>query len=165
VSAAAPPPLVVEVCSRDEAGAILSSPEHRSDVCFLISIGEPQDEPPAGYASVQRKLRLLFSDTVDDDDGPTEDDVRKIIAAAHELSNQQGRVLIHCQAGISRSSAAAVILYAILLGPGKEAEAVAKVIAQRPIAHPNRKMIELADRLLGRGGALVRAVGPADPWR
>ena len=164
MSAATPPPLIVEVCSRDEAGAILSSAEHRSDVCFLISIGEPQDEPPAGYASVPRKLRLLFSDTVDDD-GPTEGDVRKIIAAAHELANQKGRVLIHCQAGISRSSAAAVILYAILLGPGKEAEAVAKVVAQRPIAHPNRKMIELADRLLERGGELVRAVGPADPWR
>jgi predicted protein tyrosine phosphatase len=156
--------LIVEVCSRDEAGAILSSPKDRSDVCFLISISDPEAQPPAGYDSVPRKLRLLFSDTVDET-GPTEDDVRKIISTARGLANQKGRVLIHCQAGISRSSAAAVILYAILLGPGKEQEAVARVIAQRPIAHPNRKMIEIADRLLERSGELMRAVADGDPWR
>lgn len=157
-------PLIVEVCSRDEAGAILSSPDKRSDICFLISIGEPTDKPPAGYSTVARKLRLLFSDTVDED-GPTEDDVRKIISAARGLANQKGRVLIHCQAGISRSSAAAVILHAILLGPGHEEEAVARVVAQRPIARPNRRMIEIADGLLGREGALMRAVAGGDPWR
>lgn len=129
----------------------------RSDVCFLISIGDPEAEPPAGYGDVTEKLRLLFSDTTDGD-GPTEDDVRQIIDAAQSLASQTGRVVIHCQAGISRSSAAAVILHAILLGEGNEAEAVSRVVMQRPIARPNRLMIEIADRLLGRNGKLVRAV-------
>jgi predicted protein tyrosine phosphatase len=149
--------LIIEVCSRDEAGAILSSAQSRSDVCFLISIGEPDSEPPAGYGDVTEKLRLLFSDSVDED-GPSDDDVRQIIAAAQSLASQAGRVVIHCQAGISRSSAAAVILHAILLGEGNEAEAVSRVVAQRPIARPNRLMISIADRLLGRNGKLVRAV-------
>lgn len=158
---ASSPPLLIEVCGRDEAGVILSSAEKRSDVCFLISIGEPHDHPPAGYAYVSEKLRLLFSDTVDAS-GPTENDVRQIIDAAQPLVNRSGRVLIHCQAGISRSSAAAVILYAILLGEGNEAQAVSRVVTQRPIAHPNRRMIELADRLLGRDGNLIRAVAAHD---
>lgn len=153
-------PLLIEVCSRDEAGAILSS-EQRSDIRFLISIGERHDHLPAGYANVPEKLRLLFSDTVDAD-GPTEDDVRQIIDAAQPLLGRSGRVIIHCQAGISRSSAAAVILYAILLGEGNEADAVRRVVTQRPIAHPNRKMIELADRLLGRDGKLMSAVAGHD---
>jgi predicted protein tyrosine phosphatase len=32
------------------------------------------------------------------------------------------------------------------------------VLSQRPVAIPNRRMIELADRLLDRGGRLVEAL-------
>ena len=149
--------LTIEVYSREEAGAILSSPSQRADVCYLISIGEPHDRPPAGYAHVRDKLRLLFADALDES-GPCEDDIRAIIRAAHALKGRAGRVLAHCQAGISRSSAAAVIVYAVVLGPGREEEAVARVMKQREFASPNRRMIEIADRLLGLGGRLIGAV-------
>lgn len=149
--------LIVEVYSREETSAILSSPSQRADVCFLISIGEPHDRPPAGYRHVRDKLRLLFSDSLDES-GPAEDDVRAVITAARKLASRRGRVLIHCAAGISRSTAAAAILHAVLLGPGYEREAVARVMKQREIASPNRKMIEIADRVLGLEGRLVAAV-------
>ena len=149
--------LIVEVCSREEAGEILSSPHRRADVCFLVSIGAPEDRPPAGYANVRDKLRLLFADATDES-GPNEEDVAEIIAAAKALEGRSGRVVIHCQAGISRSSAAAVIVHAVHLGPGREVEAVRRVLAQREIADPNRKMIDLADRLLARDGRLRDAV-------
>lgn len=149
--------LIIEVHSREEAGAILSSPSQCADVCFLVSIGEPHDRPPAGYANVREKLRLLFSDTTDED-GPTEDDIRALIRTARALKGRTGRVLAHCQAGISRSSAAAVILYAVMLGPGSEREAVARVLKQREIANPNPRMIAIADQLLELGGALIAAV-------
>lgn len=151
--------LIIEVYSREEAGAILSSPSQRADVCFLISIGEPYDHPPAGYANVRDKLRLLFSDTTDEESGPTEDDVRSLIRIARALKGRSGRVLTHCQAGISRSSAAAVILYVVMLGPGHEEEAVARVRKQREIASPNRRMISIADELLELDGRLIAAVG------
>ena len=150
--------LIVEVYSREEAGAILSSPDKRADICFLISIGEAHDRPPAGYGHVRDKIRLLFADSVDDS-GPTEDDVARLIAVAKALHGRSGRVIAHCQAGISRSSAAAVIVYAILFGPGREEEAVARVMQQREFASPNRKMIAIADRLLERNGKLIAAVG------
>jgi len=149
--------VTVEVYSREEAGAILSSPSQRADICFLISIGEPTDRPPAGYANVRDKLRLLFADTIDHT-GPTEDDIQRLIAIARSLAGRSGRVIAHCQAGISRSSAAAVIVYAVMLGPGREQEAVARVLQQRVFARPNWRMIEIADRLLHLEGRLLDAI-------
>jgi predicted protein tyrosine phosphatase len=147
--------LVVEVCSREEAGAILSAAD--SDVSFLISIGDPQDVLPAGFDNVTEKIRLTFADAYDGT-GAKEHDVQRIIDAARTLATRPGRVLIHCAAGISRSSAAAFIIHTVLLGPGREDEAMARVLAQRPIAKPNRRMLEIADRLLERGGALTAAL-------
>lgn len=149
--------LLIEVYSREEAGAILSSPSERANLCFLISIGEVHDPLPAGYRHATDKVRLNFADTTDDS-GPTEDDVQHLIRAARAIIGRTGRVLIHCQAGISRSSAAAVILYTMILGPGLEEEAVRRVLTQRPIARPNRRMIAIADRLLGREGKLIAAI-------
>lgn len=150
--------IVIDICSREEAGEILSSPSRRKDVCFLVSIGEPEDRPPAGYGNVAARLRLLFSDVNEEIGGPAPDDVRRLIRAAESLAERSGRVVIHCQAGISRSTAAAVIVYAVLLGDGREEEAMARVLAARELARPNRRMIALADELLGREGRLIDAV-------
>ena len=152
------PDLVIEVASRYEAGDILSSPERCGEVTCLISIGAPNDELPIGYHNISSKLRLLFGDTLDAETGATEADVRTIIDLAQRLRSSTGKVLIHCEAGISRSTAAALILYACWLGPGREAEAMRRVLLQRPLAIPNRRMVELADHLLKRGGRLLEAL-------
>jgi len=144
----------IEVASRYEAGDILSSPRRCAEVMYLLSIGDVQDELPFGYDNVNRKLRLLVADVVTEF-GATEQDIQQIIALANELRAVTGRVLIHCEAGVSRSTAAALIMYAYWLGPGREHEAMARVLAQRPIAIPNRRMVELADRLLDREGRLL----------
>jgi predicted protein tyrosine phosphatase len=149
--------LTIEVLSREEAGNVLSSASGRKGVCFLISIGEPENQHPAGYANVPDRLRLHFSDTLDDR-GPSEEHVEELIAAAKRISHLRGRVVAHCEAGISRSSAAAIVIYSVLLGPGKEREAFQRVLQQRPIARPNRRMLEIADRLLERNGALIAAL-------
>lgn len=148
------PELTIEVASRPEAGAILSSPRRRAGLTCLVSIGAPRDELPAGYDNAPRRLRLLVADVVTEL-GATEGDVRQIIRLAEDLRSGAGRVLIHCEFGVSRSTAAALIMYACWLGPGREREAMGRVLAQRPVAIPNRRMVELADRLLGRGGRLV----------
>lgn len=145
----------IEVASRPEASRILSSPYQCAEVSFLVSIGAPEDELPEGYSNISRKLRLLFGDTQTAEDGATESDVRCLIELAHRLKGSAGRVLIHCEAGVSRSTAAALIMYTCLLGPGSEREAMERVLGQRPIARPNRRMVEIADHLLGRGGRLV----------
>jgi predicted protein tyrosine phosphatase len=150
--------ILIEVASRAEASNILSSSHTCSDVTCLVSIGEAHNELPEGYDNVAHKLRLVFADTIAPENGPTENDVRRIIELAETLCSTSGRVLIHCEAGVSRSSAAALIMYAHWLGPGREREAIAKVLAQRPVAKPNRRMVELADTMLDRGGQLIEAM-------
>ena len=154
--------LTIEVASRLEAGDILSSPQRCADVTCLLSIGDVQDALPIGYNNVDRKVRLLVADVVTEF-GATEQDIQQIIILAQELRSTIGRVLIHCEAGVSRSSAAALIMYACWLGPGREHEAMRRVLHQRPIAVPNPRMVEIADRLLAREGRL-RAVLPPEPW-
>ncbi len=156
------PELTIEVASRQEASAILSSPPNCAEITFLLSIGDQYDEFPVGYDNVPRKLRLLLADLVTEL-GPTEQDVRRIISLAEDLRSASGKVLIHCEAGVSRSSAAALIIYACWLGPGRERDAMERVLAQRPIAIPNRRMVELADRLLDRRGHLVAVLGQGGP--
>ena len=153
------PELLIEVASRPEASAILSSPHRCAEVTFLLSIGEPYDDLPVGYDNVPRKLRLLLADVVTEL-GASEKDVRRIIRLAEDLRSDTGKVLIHCEAGVSRSTAAALIMYACWFGPGRERDAMERVLAQRPVAIPNRRMVELADRLLDRRGGLVKVLGP-----
>jgi predicted protein tyrosine phosphatase len=149
--------LTIEVASRPEAGDILNSPQRCAEITCLVSIGDAGDALPAGYDNVRRKLRLLVADVVTEL-GATEEDIRRIIQLGESLRSGTGRVLIHCEAGVSRSSAAALIMYACWLGPGREQEAMRRVLSQRPVAVPNRRMVELADRLLDRGGRLVEAL-------
>ena len=144
----------IEVFSRSEVGDILCSPQNCAEVSFLLSIGDVQDELPVGYENVNRKSRLLVADVVTEF-GATEQDIQQIIALAEELRSAKGRILIHCEAGVSRSTAAALIMYACWLGPGREHGAMMRVMAQRPIAIPNRRMVEIADRLLDRDGRLL----------
>jgi len=149
-----PPEIVIQVASRLEAADILSSPTQCAEVTCLVSIGHGDDQLPAGYDKVPRKLRLLVADVVTEE-GASEEDVWKIIELAESVRGLSGKVLIHCEAGVSRSPAAALIMYACWLGPGREGEAMSRVLAQRPVAIPNPRMVRLADKMLGRRGRLL----------
>ncbi len=132
-------------------------------VKHLISIGSPGEEPPEGFTQVSHRLRLEFDDMAAPEDDPeyvlaTSEDIRKVIDFVPVISQDGGNVLIHCQAGISRSSAVALTVCAVLLGEGKEEEALAHVLEVRSIAVPNLWIVELADEALGREGKLVEVV-------
>jgi len=146
----------IEVLSRLEAGEILCSPARCAEITYLVSIGDGNDPLPEGYENAGRKLRWLIAD-VATEEGATEEDVRQIISLAEQLRLESGTLLIHCEAGVSRSTATALIIYACWLGPGSEDEAMRRVLAQRPCAIPNRRMVALADKLLGLNGSLLRA--------
>ena len=145
----------IEILSRLEAGEILCSPERCADITYLVSIGDGNDPLPAGYENAARQLRWLIADVVSEE-GATENDVRAIISLAEQLRSESGTLLIHCEAGVSRSTATALIIYACWLGRGGEDEAMRRVIAQRPCAIPNRRMVALADKLLDLNGSLLR---------
>ena len=76
-------------------------------------------------------------------------------------------ILIHCYAGISRSTATAYIT-ACLHNPGVDEIEIAKALRQAsPSAWPNRRFVALADTELGRGGRMSRAIeeiGDGQNW-
>lgn len=148
--------ITIEVVSRLEAGQILSSPQRCAQITYLISIGDGDDPLPEGYDNAERKVRFRIADVVTED-GATEEDVRRIIQLAEQLRSESGTLLIHCEAGISRSTATALIIYACWLGRGHEDKAMERVIAQRPFAIPNPRMVALADRFLALDGRLLEA--------
>jgi predicted protein tyrosine phosphatase len=81
--------------------------------------------------------------------------------------DRKAPILIHCYAGISRSTATAFVT-ACLHNPGFDEEAIALALrAASRVAWPNRRIVALADAELGRGGRMVRAIdaiGPGVSW-
>ncbi len=72
-------------------------------------------------------------------------------------------LVIHCYAGISRSTASAFAA-ACMLNPQRDEIAIARQIrAASPIASPNRLIVGLADKALGREGRMLRALDEMGP--
>lgn len=156
----------VEILPRTRAVKRLMSRSQGAHIGCLVSIGDPEQPLPAGFSRPEHRLRLCFHDVVEDSGtelAPTAEDVERLIAFARRIAGTSRRVLVHCEAGRSRSTAAALILYAAWLGPGREADAMAHVLQAVPEATPNRALVRLADALLQRGGALLAAVRARPP--
>lgn len=126
----------------------------------ILSIAEPgyRNPTPVGIDS-DRHHHLNFDDIVEAMPGylpPSEQHVARIIDLAAKLT-ETDRILVHCQAGISRSSAAALIILAIR-NPGQEPDLARRLRDEGPWFAPNRLMVEIADRLIGRGPVLGAAL-------
>src|ERR1700743_2888001 len=73
-------------------------------------------------------------------------------------------LVIHCYAGVSRSTASAFAAACMLNPHSDEMEIGRRTPAASPSASPNRLIVSLADKALGRNGRMVRAleqIGPA----
>jgi predicted protein tyrosine phosphatase len=105
---------------------------------------------------------LCFHD-IEDASQPTAPQGRHVAAGlAFARRHVERRLLIHCFAGISRSTALA---YAILIDRARahgdhpdERAVLESLLALRPQACPNRLMVRYADALLDCGGRMIEAV-------
>jgi predicted protein tyrosine phosphatase len=75
-----------------------------------------------------------------------------------ETCDGAGRLVVHCYAGISRSTAAALILACIMAPQLGETEIARRLRLASPTARPNARFVALADAHLKRDGRMVRAV-------
>ncbi len=74
-------------------------------------------------------------------------------------------LVMHCYAGISRSTAGAFI-GACALNPRRDEAAIAQLIRlSSATAMPNPMLVAHADRILNRGGRMIRAVEAIGPGR
>jgi predicted protein tyrosine phosphatase len=72
-------------------------------------------------------------------------------------------LVVHCYAGISRSTASAFAAVCAL-NPHRDEIAIARQIrAASPMAAPNRLIVSLADNALGRDGRMLRALDEMGP--
>lgn len=72
-------------------------------------------------------------------------------------------LVVHCYAGISRSTASAFAAVCAL-NPHRDEIAIARLIRKAsPIAQPNRLIVGLADKALGREGRMLRALDEMGP--
>lgn len=142
--------------------------EHGDDWACL-SFGRPGSKPPASlkHDSIHWHARFEFDDVQESESlavirggyvPPSRDAVHMICDRAFELMFTKN-VLCHCAAGISRSTAAAFILWCVWLGKGREREALKRVLTERKIALPNTLVVRYADEYLERGGAMVEMRG------
>lgn len=72
--------------------------------------------------------------------------------------DRQAPVVIHCFAGISRSTAAAFSAYCAVRPELDEAEVARRLRSRSPQATPNLRIVSIADQILGRDGRMLRAV-------
>ncbi|MDB5503717.1 MAG: hypothetical protein JWR89_3619 [Tardiphaga sp.] len=106
-----------------------------------------------------RHLQLTFHDITVPTPGlipPDTETMQAILGFGRDAAPERP-MLIHCWAGISRSSAAAYVI-ACDRNPGFESEMAAELRRRSPSVTPNRLMVQLADDLLGRRGVMVDAI-------
>jgi predicted protein tyrosine phosphatase len=86
---------------------------------------------------------------------PTRRDIRSILEVA-AMVPENGKLLVHCTAGKSRSTAVGI---GILIQNGMDPQSAFDWMkAHRPAMFPNRLMIEYVDDYLGLGGELLQIV-------
>lgn len=154
---------LLTVCGLEELDS------HRdAGVTHVLSILDPGTADPDsfGFYDAHHRTTLRFHDIVMPIAGmvlPERSDVETIVAFGEEIvddlaDGSGGRLLIHCHMGISRSTAAMLMMLASSY-PDETSEALTdRLVAIRPQSWPNARMIGFADDILGRRGSLSEAV-------
>ena len=116
------------------------------------------DTPPS--IGPDRHLRLAMNDICEPQEGlvlPCETHVSHLVKFALDW-DRKAPLLIHCWAGISRSTAAAFITLCALNPDIEELELARALRRASSTAYPNRLLVALADEALARNGRMLAAV-------
>jgi predicted protein tyrosine phosphatase len=131
-------------------------------VTHVLSILDPEWPEPEAFRDFDPHFRvtLRFHDAIDPDPRvvlPQKSDVDAILAFGHDAGDVR-HLLIHCHAGLSRSTAAMLMILAQAHPHETEEAVVGRLLQIRPQAWPNSRMIGFADDRLDRDGRLSAAI-------
>ncbi|MCA1442937.1 dual specificity protein phosphatase family protein [Ensifer sp. IC4062] len=133
-----------------------------SHVLSLLDPELPETDVPVIASVAHRVVRMRDQENA----GATQhfpDLVQNVFEAMRPVADDRSsRILVHCHAGVSRSTAFAYGLIAHQLGKGREEEAFAALLTITRKPWPNRRIIEILDASLGREGRLL---APLDAMR
>lgn len=152
--------LVVTPLSRLAEVITLREPSH------LITLLSPEEliETPSGFAR-ERHLRIGVHDIAEPTPGLVAPDIQLVERVFDFAQGWSGEtpMVVHCWAGISRSTATAFAI-ACARNPGADELAIALAMRRASqSAYPNRRIVALADEILGRRGRMVEAVEAMGP--
>jgi len=108
----------------------------------------------------ENHLHLVMHDIAVAQEGmtmPGEEHVRALLDFAYRWDRVKPLV-VHCYAGVSRSTASAYIIAAALAPRRDEMELARTLRVLSPTATPNPRLIAVADMLLQRDGRMIAAI-------
>ncbi len=127
-------------------------------VVTLLGDGDHVERPAA--IAEENHLWLRLHDISEPLDGyimPDKDHVADLLNFVRRW-DRRAPIVIHCYAGISRSTASA-FASVCALNPARDETSIAQALRRAsPTATPNIRIVSLADRLLGRQGRMVTAI-------
>ncbi len=148
------------VCSREALPKFRDSP-----VTHFVSLVDPDETGAMDHRppSASHKIQLVFSDLDDIEvklpqfakyEPPTVGHVEELVSFGQSLDTlPDWGLLAHCEAGISRSTAAAIT---ILTAAGYKPQTAFQIVRRIcPEMLPNRRILRFADRCLDTGGTLA----------
>ncbi len=154
-------PFKITVCGLEELAG--HADRHVSHVLSILDPDQAEPEAFGAYGEHAR-LELKFHDVIDETPGfqaPQAEDVGRILHFGRNILRDPEalrHLLVHCHAGISRSTAS----MALLLGQAQPelpaGEVFAQVVHIREKAWPNLRILELGEEQLGRKGEFTSAV-------
>jgi predicted protein tyrosine phosphatase len=151
----------ITICGIPELG------EHcAAGVTHVLSILDPDWPDPDAFAdfSPHRREALRFHDVIAPVNPitvvPSAEHVARLLEFGREVTaaGRDTHLLIHCHAGISRSTASAALLLAQAEPAREAADIFAEIARLRPRAWPNLLLLEYGEAALGREGEFTAAV-------
>jgi predicted protein tyrosine phosphatase len=154
-------PFRITVCGIDELVG-----HCETGVSHVLSILDPDWPVPTAFGSFgeHERLELRFFDVIEPDAAaipPQAGHVEQLLAFGRDLMAEppaQAHLLVHCHAGVSRSSASMALILAQALPQRPAGDIFEEVLRIRPHVWPNLRIVELGDAVLGRGGELIAGV-------
>ena len=153
-------PFKITVCGIEELGGHCAV-----GVSHVLSILDPEWPVPEAFGQYgeHEKLELRFHDVIEEAPGmvlPQEEHVEQLLAFGRDLLAEprpSAHLLVHCHAGVSRSTASMTLILAQALPDQSAAAILGEVLRIRPQTWPNLRILEFGDRLISRDGELARA--------
>jgi predicted protein tyrosine phosphatase len=147
----------IHVCSLFRIADVAETTGAKSLVT-LINSGTPVERPP--MIAPERHLYVAISDVCEETDGHVlagNAHVERLIDFVQAWDRAEP-ILIHCFAGVSRSTAGAYIAACALNPRADELIVADRLRRASPTATPNAHLVALADKILNRGGRMIAAI-------
>jgi predicted protein tyrosine phosphatase len=153
---------MIHVCSLARLYATVDETQARH-IVTLLRLTDRVQRP--SHIAPENHLVLAVDDIATPMEGytiPAQEHVERLIEFASRW-DRAAPMVVHCFAGISRSTAGAYVA-ACALNPNRDEQQIAWEIRRASrTAQPNARIVSIADHLLKRDGRMVRAVETIGP--